>query len=95
MWRCRPSELLAIEDEIAAYSFDRAVMLFGTALENELEEAVAGIDKDPHGLKAEQARKRILKKWIPEASSETTPQYRDPAGTVGQRGERGGEVMTL
>jgi hypothetical protein len=35
----RPSELYGINDEIAAWCFDRAVHLFGTSLEADLEKA--------------------------------------------------------
>jgi hypothetical protein len=38
-WRCRPSEILRLTDEIAAYCLDRAVYLFGTAYDADINDA--------------------------------------------------------
>jgi len=88
-WRCRPSELMAVDDPIAAYCLDSAIEYFGTSLENELN---AVQEKDEKASEAK--RKRILLKWIPEASSEQEAQmYADPAGHASGRGRR--TPMTL
>ena len=67
-FKCRPSDILFVEDELAAYSLNNAVWVFGTALEAALN---AVHDKDP---KREQAkRQRVLEKWIPEAKAPDAP----------------------
>ena len=35
-WNCRPSSLLALEDEYAAYCLDEGVAYFGNQIEGEL-----------------------------------------------------------
>ena len=53
----RPSTLLNIEDEYPAWCLDQAVRYFGTALENEMDEASANEKK---AEKAKAARQRVL-----------------------------------
>jgi hypothetical protein len=68
-WRVLPSQLLFMDpdDAIAAYSFNTAVWLFGTALENEL-------NRNPKPTrderKEEQRRTRILNKWLRDPEPE-------------------------
>lgn len=88
-WRCRPSDLLFIEDHVAAYCLNRAVYTYGSALEEALDNSTIGIENDKTGAKAENARKRVLTRWIPEASSAVTPTYRDPGA------DSGGQMMEL
>lgn len=78
-YRCRASELMAIEDPIVAYQFDRAVFFFGNTLSSELE-AVEGKEKS----EIEGKRLRVLQRWIPkavDASGKATSELRfaDPA----------------
>lgn len=72
-WRCRPSEIYAIEDELSSFCFDRAVNHFGGALEAELNSVEGKSSRE-----IDSKRKRILQKWIPETSS-SKPKFRDPA----------------
>lgn len=77
--RCRPSELYGITETVQAFCFDRAVVIFGSALSAELEAAKGKTDK---AIAA--SRRRILKRWIPEATDSTGPKkrFRDPAKEV-------------
>lgn len=66
-YRCRPSELLHIHDEVAAYHLDRAVAVFGTALDNELDERTEGAKT----RKDARAKARlVLDKWLREPEEE-------------------------
>lgn len=87
-YRTRPSELYAIDDEVAAWCFDRAIYLFGVSIDNDL-------DKAAHGAKnqgaANIARQRVMAKWIG-----TKVQYRDPAASVaGKASSAGAGPVTL
>ena len=74
-WKCRPSELYDVEDPYDAFRFDRAVAHFGDALSAELDKVEGKNNKE-----IEAKRLKILRKWIPEASTATPGRkYRDPA----------------
>lgn len=60
-YRCRPSELYGIHHPVQAFFFDRAVWLFGTSLESDLEKSTEKVKKPKQ---AEQARMRVLQKWL-------------------------------
>ena len=77
--KCRPSELYGITETVQAFCFDRAVVIFGSALRAELEGAKGKTEKS-----AQASRRRILKKWIPEATTDSTGKrkFRDPASEV-------------
>jgi hypothetical protein len=69
--RCRPSEVYSIQSPLAAYCFDSAVTRWGNALEVAMTEAG---DAEKDGKKAQRARERVLRRFVPE-----TARYRDPA----------------
>lgn len=75
-YRTRPSDLYAIRDEVRAWSFDRAVYLFGSQLEAELE--TAGQEAKSKA-QARSARQRVLSRWLG-----VEQKFRDPA--VGKGG---------
>lgn len=60
-YHSRPSEIYAIKDEVTAWSFDRAVYLFGSQLEAELKIAAKGAKSD---TQANGRRQRVLSKWL-------------------------------
>ena len=71
--RVRPSELYFIHDELAAWCFDRAVVMFGEAVESDVRAAT----RDAKNRKqAEAAGLRMLRKWLNDTS--TKGLYRDP-----------------
>jgi hypothetical protein len=66
-WGIRPSELLHISDEVAAYHLDRAVLLFGTSLEDDIERET----RDAKDQKAAEAKARlVLQRWLREPEEE-------------------------
>jgi hypothetical protein len=65
----RPSELYGVHDEWLAFCFDRAVVVFGGALRDELE-SVESKTKE----QGEHKRMLILAKWLGEK-----PKFADPA----------------
>lgn len=79
--RCRPSELYGITDTVQAFCFDRAAVIFGSALSHELENAKGKTDRA-----IRQSQRKILSKWIPEATGSAgkrnTKGFRDPAKEV-------------
>jgi hypothetical protein len=71
----RPSELYGVHDEVAAWCFDRAVVTFGLAVENDIDEAV----RNAKSKQADAAANRALRKWL-NPPGDTTGMFRDPAG---------------
>jgi hypothetical protein len=69
----RPSTLYAIRDEVTAWSFDRAVFLFGSELEAELKNAAKGAKSD---AQANGRRSRILAKYLGGKQ-----QFKDPVAS--------------
>lgn len=67
-----PSEVYRVEDELAAFYFDRAVSSFGQLVEADINKATQGKE----GAGAEMAAQLALQKWIKQ---ETGPKYADPA----------------
>lgn len=74
----RPSEIYGIRDEVTAYSFDKAVYMFGSNLDAELKKAGKDAKSD---AQANGRRQRVLAKWLGGKQ-----QFKDPAaggsGTV-------------
>lgn len=70
--RKSPSELLDIRHPVRAFYFDRAVWMFGTTLEADLEAAGEGSSK-PKVIKAKQ--QMVLATWMGGGKG----LYRDPA----------------
>jgi hypothetical protein len=76
--RCRPSDLYALTDPVQRFCFDRAVVIFGSALTHELENAKGKTDR---AIAA--SRRKILAKWIPEATDSSRKRnLRDPSKQV-------------
>jgi len=77
--RSRPSEIYAIEDELTAWSFDRAVQTFGSALENRLHQVTEKTKNQQSGQRKAQME---LDKWLASADTKATPgRFRDPMAT--------------
>lgn len=70
----RPSEIYFIQEEVAAYCFDRAVHHFGSGLEAALNEAGA---KAKNERAAQRARQQVLNKWLG-----VKPKFRNPPKVV-------------
>ncbi|QPX61871.1 tail assembly chaperone [Microbacterium phage DannyDe] len=78
--RTRPSELYGVDDELTAWSFDRAVQTFGTALENRLHEVTR---KQKNQAAANRKAHQELDKWLASADTKAVPgRFRDPMATV-------------
>lgn len=60
-YHCRPSELYGIEHPVQQLFFDRAVWLFGSAVEADLNKAS---EKAKKTSQAQAARARVLAKWL-------------------------------
>lgn len=60
-YNCRPSQLMHIEDPLAAYYFDRAIAVFGIHLENEIEQAEA---KGKSASQKAMKRNMVLNKYL-------------------------------
>lgn len=72
---CRPSELLRISGSIRQYCLDRAIWLFGSTLDAELEKSLEGCTTD---REMNRARQSVLDRWFPEQL--TAPgRFKDPA----------------
>lgn len=77
----RPSDLYGIEEEVTAWSFDRAVLTFGNALESKLQ-IVARSSK--RQKEAERKVERELQKWLSSADDKTKTKRRfaDPMDLI-------------
>jgi len=78
--RIRPSSLYGIDEELTAWSFDRAVQTFGNALESKLQLTARSAKKQKE---AERRVDRELSKWLTSADGPETSaskgRYADPA----------------
>jgi hypothetical protein len=74
-WNCRPSNLLAIEDDYVAYCLDQAVGYLGRSIEAELGRVEAKSESE-----AEAKRQRVLERFLyDEKTKPTRGAYADPA----------------
>jgi hypothetical protein len=83
-WKTKPSELLYVDDPLAAYYLDRAVFYFGQAYEADIEDAVSDAKSK---ASAERAAQTVRDRWLRDGD-EDTPQeesrerpagFKDPA----------------
>ena len=78
--KTRPSEIYGIEDELTAWSFDRAVQTFGSALENRLHEVTK---KARNQAAASRKANQELDKWLASADTKAVPgRFRDPMTSI-------------
>lgn len=74
--RVRPSEIYDVEDEVTAWSLDRAIQTFGNALENRLHEVTS---KTKNKAAADRKSTAELTKWLSSGDKTTTKgRFRDP-----------------
>lgn len=73
-WGCRPSELMALDDDYLAYCLDQAVGFIGRAIEAELDKVEAKNEAE-----GEHKRKRVLAKFFDEEDKPSRGLYADPA----------------
>lgn len=80
--KVRPSDLYFIRDEVTAFCFDRAVWVFGTALEADIRESTEGA-KDQS--QAERKANMRLSVWLRDPEEEqkkAPPKFRDPMDKI-------------
>lgn len=74
--KTRPSEIYGIDDELVAWSFDRAVTTFGSALENKLHQVT---EKTKNRTSGQRKAQQELDKWLASADTKDAPgRFRDP-----------------
>ena len=69
-FHCRPSDIYRLEHPVLAHDFDTAVWLFGTAVENDLEEAASKVKKPEQ---QNTVRKLRLAVWLGNESGYAQP----------------------
>lgn len=74
-----PAEIYSIKDEYAAWCFNRAVFLFGTTLEAEIEEVQ---NKAKNQRQAQFRLTNLLNKWLYMPGEDVKGRYRDPAAQL-------------
>jgi hypothetical protein len=76
--RQSPAEVYFIEDQLAAWCFNRAVTMFGMAVEQDIEEATSKAKNDKQ---AKRMANDVLDIWLEkEHSARQAPsKFRDPA----------------
>jgi hypothetical protein len=81
-YRKTPSELYFIHDEVAAWCFNRAVYMFGSELDAELQAAGDGAKNQ---MQAQARRQRVMSLWLGAPQ-----QFKDPtaqaSGTISSKG---------
>lgn len=60
-WKVRPSELYGVNHPVQAFYFDRAVWVFGTTMEADMDKAGQKAKKPKQ---QEAARLRVMHKWL-------------------------------
>lgn len=83
--RVRPSDLFGLDDEVEAWSFDRAVLTFGNALTNKLQLVARDAKKQKE---ADGKVYRELQKWLTcmDDPTQVRGRFRDPASAMKIRG---------
>lgn len=72
----RPSELYGIDDELVAWSFDRAVQTFGVSLEEAIR---VSTKKTKNQAAADRKAHQTLDKWLSSGDTKVTKgRFRDP-----------------
>lgn len=71
-----PAEVYFIEDQFTAWCFNRAVVMFGLAVEHDIDKAT---EKAKTTKDAQRKAKTTLEKWLREPDTEEGPKFRDPA----------------
>lgn len=87
--RCLPSDLYGLTDPLQRFYFNRAIWIFGTNVENDLDE----VDNKSTGKKVSQKalaskKQMVLNKWLPPKDGNTRGRFKDPA--IGAFGKRNG-----
>ena len=78
--RCRPSALLGVTDFWVAFCVDRALFTFGTAVENEMDEAEARLPKNAKEVAHRRARQRVLDEYLGVDPAEQPERFRTVNG---------------
>ena len=74
----RPSDMYGIDDELTAWSFDRAVQTFGSSLESRLHEVA---EKAKTRAAVKRKTEQELNKWLSSADTKVAAgRFRDPMG---------------
>jgi len=89
-YKCRPSEMLQIDNKLIAYYLDRGIWFFGSYVTREVDQAG---DNAVKGVKASAnrqalmngARQRTLAKLCGEDITDSKVGFRDPGGKKGKR----------
>lgn len=80
-----PSLIFNIEDPLIAYYFNRAVFIFGSNVETEMQNAEMLAKSDQARIAA---RKKVLRRFLGDYTSESTDtsQFRDPMKDLKKKG---------
>lgn len=83
-YRCRPSELVGLEDALIAYYLDKALWFFGSHVESEVDNAGENAARGVKNAKNRQAlvngaRMRALEKLLSDGKRSATTKFKDPA----------------
>lgn len=72
-WKCRPSEILAIDDDYVAFCIDQAVFHVGVTIRSDLDGVEGKTSQE-----IAQKREQVLNKYFSDEDT-TAKQYADPA----------------
>ncbi len=80
-----PSLIFNIEDPLTAYYFNRAVFIFGSNVETEMQNAEMLAKSDQARIAA---RKKVLRRFLGDYTNESTDtsQFRDPMKDLKKKG---------
>jgi hypothetical protein len=85
-WRVRPSQFLAIENDVAAFYFDKAVYSFGVTFDADIEEHSKSRGKKPDTEEqTKRKREQRMARWLADGSTPASAQprrFRDPAAEM-------------
>lgn len=75
--RVTPSQYIHLQDPILCYYFDRAVWLFGSSVEADLNAVDANAGKNAKSVPSR--KQMVLNQWIPAKNGNSQGRFRDPA----------------
>lgn len=75
-YKARPSDLVDVSDKLNAFYLDRAVFMFGTHVESEMEKAASDAKDQQTSIRKRQA---VLDKYLGTEKKPVRKRYADPA----------------
>lgn len=79
--KCRPSDLLGVDNSLTAFYVDRATWTLASTIESEMETAVTRLPKTAKEQAHHKARQRVLDQFLEFEAAAEPGRFRSPSST--------------